>query len=707
MKEMQKEMNDMSPEDKKMMDSMGIKMPSIKDIPKATDKQLADAYENENRIVPKRDPNGQNSSCLLKGTNEHTPFYMKKIFLLSLLCAFVTVANAQKKLTPITQSALTGIGLPNGSKQDSRILSVAAAATLLEMESDKTGTKVQNTEVLILPPASLNRFNKDSLVKRLVIRNWKIIATESANYLWAQKDKRFVIVYFLMNPKESSLYFAEASSTPNFNTQVENTTGKPPAATPVIQQPIQPVQNTNKAIESIDGKQQSNTNTPITTSGSLINYVWKSHQNRKDAMGNYAGYSTNSYQFYSNGTYKFSTTTFQNYAPKYYMVYEDGTYQIDGSKITLKPVTSKFEVRQKEKTDPVLKSGNLVLESVQYSFEYTTIYDRQRLILAPTTSSETKRDGEFNFYSGGAMTKSYLYDAEEKPVTQINNNQNTQLPTLSSGSYSFSTTNFDDGWVSTVQEDWIQVTKGNIKVLIHYPNKNADAYNSVLMDGLKNAWNILVAPKYSSASNFEFKPISSWQSIEFAEGDAVEKTTGTSVHIVLFKMNYSNGSGKYLEFITPDKKTFEQEFGPYHETSYGWEKVEGMANYNKFAVAATDLTGKWTNNFSGTQQYANAYTGASAGMDTHSSNQNFEFGPQNTYKWDLSVASGFVGNIKFQNVKSSGQFSMPNNWQINFSDLEGKPKTYNAFFSCIKGFRILMLEDAGYPTGYTGYGKVE
>jgi tetratricopeptide (TPR) repeat protein len=55
MKEMQKEMDDMSPEDKKMMDSMGIKMPSMKDMPKVTDKQLADAWEDENRIVPLKD----------------------------------------------------------------------------------------------------------------------------------------------------------------------------------------------------------------------------------------------------------------------------------------------------------------------------------------------------------------------------------------------------------------------------------------------------------------------------------------------------------------------------------------------------------------------------------------------------------------------------------------------------------------------------
>jgi hypothetical protein len=74
--------------------------------------------------------------------------------------------------------------------------------------------------------------------------------------------------------------------------------------------------------------------------------------------------------------------------------------------------------------------------------------------------------------------------------------------------FSFTTTNFDDGWTSTIQDDWVQVSKGNIKVLIHYPNKKADTYNSVLLDGLQNAWNILVAPKYNRISNLEFKPVS-------------------------------------------------------------------------------------------------------------------------------------------------------------------------------------------------------
>lgn len=55
MKEARKMMGELSEEDKKMMDSLGIKMPDFKNTPKVSDKQLAEAWEDEKRIVPKRD----------------------------------------------------------------------------------------------------------------------------------------------------------------------------------------------------------------------------------------------------------------------------------------------------------------------------------------------------------------------------------------------------------------------------------------------------------------------------------------------------------------------------------------------------------------------------------------------------------------------------------------------------------------------------
>ncbi len=262
----------------------------------------------------------------------------------------------------------------------------------------------------------------------------------------------------------------------------------------------------------------------------------------------------------------------------------------------------------------------------------------------------------------------------------------------SAGGYAFTTTNFDDGWTGTVQKDWVQVTKGTTKVLIHYPNKVADAYKSVLLDGLKNGWDVLVAPRYSSASNLQFMPITGWQAIEYAEADMVEKGTGKRVYVVLFKMNYSNGSGKYMEFITPNKQSFEQEFGAYRASTAGWERMEAMANYNKFGVAAADLKGKWTNDFSGSLSFVNAYTGAAAYTDTHASIENFAFGAGGSYNWDLGVASGAVGNIKFQGVKGSGKVTVPTVWQLSFSSISGKPRTYAAHFSAVKGGRILWLD---------------
>lgn len=80
MKEMQKEMEGMSAEDKKMMDSMGIKIPSMKDIPKLSDKQLADAWENENRIIPVKDNERIASISKTQLTSATLPAYLQTVY---------------------------------------------------------------------------------------------------------------------------------------------------------------------------------------------------------------------------------------------------------------------------------------------------------------------------------------------------------------------------------------------------------------------------------------------------------------------------------------------------------------------------------------------------------------------------------------------------------------------------------------------------
>ena len=123
--------------------------------------------------------------------------------------------KAQKKLVPITQSALTGVILPAGSTQDKRWLSESSAKLLLELESKKANTGVKNTEVLYLPPVSTSGFNSDSLVSQLSGIGWEIIPIEADDkYVWLQKNGRYLIAYFQMGEKQTQLYFAEALAVP-------------------------------------------------------------------------------------------------------------------------------------------------------------------------------------------------------------------------------------------------------------------------------------------------------------------------------------------------------------------------------------------------------------------------------------------------------------------------------------------------------------
>ncbi len=287
--------------------------------------------------------------------------------------------------------------------------------------------------------------------------------------------------------------------------------------------------------------------------------------------------------------------------------------------------------------------------------------------------------------------------ANNKPVIKPEKNT-TPVPNAKKDGFTFSTTNFDDGWNSTVQEDWVEVTKGNVKVLIHYP-KEGTIFPADPEPLTNAAWNILVAPRYSNLKNYKTSYISTYDRPYLGMGYATDNASGKQVFILLFRQGHTG----WLEFVAPDKNSFIQQY-KFDPEAIQWNSesdllkpLVAMVNYNKFAIAASDFTGTWTSDFTGVQQLYNVYTGNYAGMNINQSNQTFKFGAGNSYNWEILVVNGMVGNMKYANVKSAGKFSVLNNWQVKFSDIEGKPKTYNAFFSCIKGARLLQLLDAQYP----------
>lgn len=466
--------------------------------------------------------------------------------------------NAQKKLTAVSQSTLTGIVLPAGSKQDFRMIMIISGKALLEIQTKKANTNISKTEILYLPVTSAG-FTADSLTKLLTEIGWTVTAVEEdKKYFWLQKENRSVITYFSKDKREPNLYFGEVSSSPVFSGN--SNTGK---------------------------KDTSATHKPTTMQTGL-----------------------------------------------------------------LQPVQT---------TEVNTNTGNDVLPSTQ----------------------------------------------------------NNTITTSTQNGFAFSTTNFDDGWTSTIQEDWVEVNKGNIKVLIHFPKEGTifPAEPDVLT---KAAWNIFVTPRYSNLKNFKTSYVEDSKRPYLGMGYATENKTGKSVFVVLFRRG-----GGWFEVVTPDNNSFTQEFGfnpesirwgSISEYMGGWvldnskgsivkadpeifDRLEKMVSYNRFAVAASDLnnSGEWKDHFSSNTFYANYYTGAYAGMSTYSSSAWFVFKAGYNYHWELVAVNSYGGIANAAQAKSDGTFKSLNDWQLYFSDMEGKPKTFDVYFSAIKGGRVLWMNDAKYP----------
>lgn len=297
-------------------------------------------------------------------------------------------------------------------------------------------------------------------------------------------------------------------------------------------------------------------------------------------------------------------------------------------------------------------------------------------------------------------------NTQPEQQTQNQTSENNTTTPVSSG-FKFNTSNFDDGWAATEQADWVEVKKDNIKVLLHYP-KDGTIFPADPEPLTTAAWNILVAPRYSNLKNYKTAYITAYNRPYLGMGYATENASGKEVFLVLFRQ----GQSGWLEFIAPDKNTFMQQY-KFDPETIRWDSesdlmipLTKMTGYNKFAVAAADFTGKWTSDFTGIQQLYNVYTGDYAGMHMNQSNEEFVFAAGNTYNWKLLVVNGMAGNAKFNQVKSSGTFTVPNNWQIHFSKIESSAKTFHAHWSCIKGARILNLLNADHPGSgmYTQYG---
>jgi hypothetical protein len=315
-------------------------------------------------------------------------------------------------------------------------------------------------------------------------------------------------------------------------------------------------------------------------------------------------------------------------------------------------------------------------------------YNRCVSILA-TTNSQAYLEAITNFVGNIDIKKPESIAASNNNIQQTNNTSQAGQ----TGNFKFTTSNFDDGWTATEETDWVRVTKGSITVLLHYA-KEGTTTSADPEPHVTNAWNILTAPRYSNLKNFKTAYITTYNRPYLGMGIATEKASGKNVFVVLFRQ----GSSGWLEFILPDKNSFIEQF-KFDPESIQWDSesdlvkpLAAMITYNKFAVAASDLTGKWASWSGSNVQYVNAYNGLDAGMGHAQSSNEIIFTANGTYNREYKGVSGSPGSAnKYYGEKNSGD-AIVSNWQIKLTNaFRGGTHEFTAQFEAVKGGRILHL----------------
>ena len=138
---------------------------------------------------------------------------MKKMIIALFIMAGTLAVSAQRNLVPVPRTQMLQIQLPEGSRQDLRFLSVAAASTFLAMSSEFKNLDFKKVEVYTIPGAS--RLTGDEIKRRLSATGYGV-ATDNADprVMWFSKDNTHWMVYFSEEPGEASLYIGESGKGP-------------------------------------------------------------------------------------------------------------------------------------------------------------------------------------------------------------------------------------------------------------------------------------------------------------------------------------------------------------------------------------------------------------------------------------------------------------------------------------------------------------
>jgi hypothetical protein len=250
---------------------------------------------------------------------------------------------------------------------------------------------------------------------------------------------------------------------------------------------------------------------------------------------------------------------------------------------------------------------------------------------------------------------------------------------------SSATTNFDDGWMAALKEDYVLLTKNNSKVYLYYGEK----FNDESRDNTTEYFYTHQVLKEYTITNVHAR---SDMYKYVIEGDAIEKSTGKQCYVVM-NVVAKNGLAKNVLEVAPTLNELMQQIGI---------DFEKMLSYNRFGVSLQNIQGTWRAGAGSSLSYYDYYTGTPTGATAAVTSDKFIFNSNGTYEGEFKGAYGTVGNLKTYQQHEKGSLSVLSPWQISTVDQNNHNKmvVYDCWLEGIKRGMILHLINHQY-TGET------
>jgi hypothetical protein len=273
---------------------------------------------------------------------------------------------------------------------------------------------------------------------------------------------------------------------------------------------------------------------------------------------------------------------------------------------------------------------------------------------------------------------------QQEDKTSVSTTSTSSAAATDNAYFTYSTINFDDGWTSTIEEDWVKVAKGNTLVLLYFPIQITDEIRASNLEMRDYFWNSLVVPNYTIKSAYPLNESLTYFKVHFTEGEAIDRS-GKPVYLALTVL-VNSGIASPVLAISPDKNSYYQYFPEP-------KNLGNMTGYNRFAVGARDVVGNWSASSSAGVSLYNSYTGNYAGMNYASSTDSFTFNSDGTYSSKHAGASSVYGSTTVYQQEYKGKLTVTN-WEMSLTNRwKEATDNFHIWFEVVRGGRILHLQN--------------